>query len=156
MKYFRWPIFLAGALSVLAACGGPSPPAAAPDPVTTALQALLRLGHGAGFIVHVSQGHNGPVDHSRRTAGGAAGNSNRHAAKISRGLITQRDLLRSLEKDPSGGEPVIAADGRALIVAYPGELAHTALLRLLQNDVGETRARRRAKRRNKTVGYLNR
>ena len=44
MKYFRWPIFLAGALSVLAACGGPSPPAAAPDPVTPALQALLRAG----------------------------------------------------------------------------------------------------------------
>ena len=44
MKYFRWTIFLAGALSVLAACGGPSPPAAAPDPVTTALQALLRAG----------------------------------------------------------------------------------------------------------------
>ncbi len=71
------------------------------------------------------------------------------------GLITQRDLLRSLEKDPSGSEPVIAADGRALIVAYPDELAHTALLRLLQNDVGRLPVVARNDE-TKLVGYLNR
>lgn len=43
MKYFQRPVFLAVALGVLAACGGPSPPAT-PDPVTTALHALLHAG----------------------------------------------------------------------------------------------------------------
>jgi H+/Cl- antiporter ClcA len=71
------------------------------------------------------------------------------------GLITQRDLLRSLEKDPSGSEPVLAADGRPLIVAYPDELAHTALLRLLHNDVGRLPVVARDDE-TKLVGYLNR
>ncbi len=71
------------------------------------------------------------------------------------GLITQRDLLRSLERDPSGNEPVLAADGRPLIVAYPDELAHTALLRLLQNDVGRLPVVAREDE-TKLVGYLNR
>jgi len=71
------------------------------------------------------------------------------------GLITQRDLLRSLEGDPSGNEPVLAADGRPLIVAYPDELAHDALLRLLQNDVGRLPVVTRDDE-TKLVGYLNR
>jgi WD40 repeat protein len=44
MKHFLVPLFLAGALSALAACGGPTRPPAAPDPATTALNALLRAG----------------------------------------------------------------------------------------------------------------
>jgi len=71
------------------------------------------------------------------------------------GLITQRDVLRSLEKDPSGGESVMAAGGRPLIVAYPDELAHTALLRLLRNDVGRLPVVARGDE-TKLVGYLNR
>ncbi|HTW22234.1 MAG TPA: chloride channel protein [Candidatus Baltobacteraceae bacterium] len=71
------------------------------------------------------------------------------------GIITQRDLLRSLERDPSGSEPVLNADGRPLIVAYPDELAHDALLRLLQNDVGRLPVVARDDP-TKLVGYLNR
>ncbi|MFZ1204120.1 MAG: chloride channel protein [Candidatus Acidiferrales bacterium] len=71
------------------------------------------------------------------------------------GLITQRDLLRSLEKDPSGNEPVLAADGRPLIVAYPDELAHDALLRLLHNDIGRLPVVAREDE-TRLVGYLNR
>jgi WD40 repeat protein len=44
MKYFQRTVFLVVALGVLAACGGPSPPPATPDPVSTALHALLRAG----------------------------------------------------------------------------------------------------------------
>jgi chloride channel protein, CIC family len=71
------------------------------------------------------------------------------------GVITQRDLLHSLELDPSGNQPVYSSGGRGLIVAYADELAHDALLRMLRNDVGRLPvvARDDATR---LVGYLNR
>ena len=52
------------------------------------------------------------------------------------GVVTQGDLLRALERDPSGKLTVLEAGAAAPIVAYPDELAHDALLRMLQNDIG--------------------
>jgi len=71
------------------------------------------------------------------------------------GLVTHKDLLRALEKDPSGKATVFDADGRPLIVAHPDELGHDALLRMLQHDVGRLPV---VSREDKTrlVGYLNR
>jgi CIC family chloride channel protein len=71
------------------------------------------------------------------------------------GLVTHKDLLRALEKDPSGKTTVFDAGGRPLIVAYPDELGHDALLRMLHNDVGRLPVVSRADK-TRLVGYLNR
>jgi len=71
------------------------------------------------------------------------------------GIVTQRDLLRALEEDPSGKQPVLSKSSGRLIVAYPDELAYDALLRMLRNDIGRLPvvAREDATR---LVGYLSR
>ena len=71
------------------------------------------------------------------------------------GLITQSDLLRSLQGDPAGNGPVLAADGRPLIVAYADDLAHDALLRMLHNDVGRLPVVAREDE-SRLIGYLSR
>src|SRR5579862_8258374 len=71
------------------------------------------------------------------------------------GLVTQRDLLGSLERDASGSEQAGSIGIRSLIVAHPDELAHDALVRLLQNDVGRLPVVARGAG-TKLVGYLNR
>jgi CBS domain-containing protein len=70
------------------------------------------------------------------------------------GIVTHKDLLRALEKDPSGKATVFDADGRPLIVAYPDELGHDALLRILQHDVGRLPVVSREDS-TRLVGYLN-
>ena len=52
------------------------------------------------------------------------------------GIVTQGDLLRALESDPSGKLTVLEAGSDAPIVAYPDELAHDAMLRMLRHDIG--------------------
>src|SRR5580704_7557177 len=52
------------------------------------------------------------------------------------GIVTQTDLLRSLEDDPLGGMTVIQAGTKEPIIAYPDELAHDAMYRMLQNNIG--------------------
>ncbi|HUJ32385.1 MAG TPA: chloride channel protein [Candidatus Acidoferrum sp.] len=71
------------------------------------------------------------------------------------GIVTQRDLLRALEEDPSGMRPVLSAEPRRLIVAYDDELAYDALLRMLQNDVGRLPVVTRENPK-RLVGFLNR
>jgi H+/Cl- antiporter ClcA len=71
------------------------------------------------------------------------------------GLVTQRDLLGSLERDASGSEQVGSIGIRPLIVAHPDELAHDALIRLLENDIGRLPVVARDDDA-KLVGYLNR
>ncbi len=71
------------------------------------------------------------------------------------GLVTQRDLLGSLERDASGSEQVGSIGIRPLIVAHPDELAHDALIRLLENDIGRLPVVARDDD-GKLVGYLNR
>jgi H+/Cl- antiporter ClcA len=71
------------------------------------------------------------------------------------GLITQGDLLRALEKDPSGQQLVGDVCGHTPIVAFPDERAFDALYRMLQNNIGRLPVVSRENPR-KMVGYLNR
>ena len=47
------------------------------------------------------------------------------------GLVTQGDILRALEQDPSGAMPVIEAGTRSPLVAYPDETVFDALTKML-------------------------
>jgi chloride channel protein, CIC family len=71
------------------------------------------------------------------------------------GVVTQGDLLRALEHDPQGTMTVLDAGSHPPIVAYPDELAHDAMVRMLQNDIGRLPI---VKRENpqQMVGYFNR
>jgi CIC family chloride channel protein len=71
------------------------------------------------------------------------------------GVITQGDLLRALEKDPSGKQMAGDASSHAPIVAFPDERAFDALYRMLQNNIGRLPVVSREDPR-KMVGYLNR
>jgi CIC family chloride channel protein len=52
------------------------------------------------------------------------------------GVVTQGDLLRSLESDPSGETTVLEAGSGKPVVAYPDELAMDAMWRMLENNIG--------------------
>jgi chloride channel protein, CIC family len=71
------------------------------------------------------------------------------------GVVTQGDLLRALENDPSGATTAGDAGGSPPIVAYPDERAFDALFRMLQNNIGRLVVVHRDDPR-KMVGYLNR
>jgi CIC family chloride channel protein len=71
------------------------------------------------------------------------------------GVVTQGDLLRALEDDPSGKTKVVHAGGHKPIVAFSDEQAFDALFRMLQNNVGRLPVVTRADP-DHMVGYLNR
>ena len=71
------------------------------------------------------------------------------------GVVTQGDLLRALEKDPSGRQMMADVSGHELIVAFPDERAFDALYRLLQNNIGRLPVVSRENPR-KMIGFLNR
>jgi len=71
------------------------------------------------------------------------------------GIVTQGDLLRALEKDPTGRTTLGGASDRKPIVAYPDELVIEALFRMLQSDIGRLPVVSR-ENPEKMVGYLNR
>jgi chloride channel protein, CIC family len=71
------------------------------------------------------------------------------------GVVTQGDLLRALEKDPKGMTSVLDAGSGKLIVAYPDELVHDAMLLMLRHDIGRLPVVSREDPR-KMVGYFNR
>ncbi|HSY58749.1 MAG TPA: chloride channel protein [Terriglobales bacterium] len=71
------------------------------------------------------------------------------------GIVTQGDLLRALEKDPTGRTTLGGASDRKPIVAYPNELVIEALFRMLQSDIGRLPVVSR-ENPEKMVGYLNR
>jgi CBS domain-containing protein len=52
------------------------------------------------------------------------------------GIVTQGDLLRALELDPSGKMTLRKAGSGPPIVAYADELAFDALFRMRQNNIG--------------------
>ncbi len=72
-----------------------------------------------------------------------------------RGIVTPGDLLRALEVDPEGKTTVLDAGSREAVVAYPDELAQEAMLRMLQNNIGQLPVVSRIDP-NKMVGYFNR
>ncbi len=71
------------------------------------------------------------------------------------GVVTQSDLLRALEQDPQGAASVLSAGSQPPIVAYPDELAHDAMVRMLQHDIGRLPVVNREKPQ-QMVGYFNR
>lgn len=77
-----------------------------------------------------------------------------HAGKLA-GIITRGDILRALDKDPSGGMTVQEAGKTHLVVTYPDELVSEAAAKLLRFDIGRLPVVEREDER-KAVGYLGR
>ena len=71
------------------------------------------------------------------------------------GIVTRGDILRALDKDPSGAMSVQEAGKTHLVVTYPDELVSEAAAKLLRFDVGRLPVVDRADER-KVVGYLGR
>ncbi|HZI46947.1 MAG TPA: chloride channel protein [Pyrinomonadaceae bacterium] len=70
------------------------------------------------------------------------------------GIITRGDLVRALEKSPAGCT-VVEAGTRNLYVAFPDEILHEAVTRMVRHDIGRLPVVRRDNQR-KIVGYLGR
>jgi chloride channel protein, CIC family len=71
------------------------------------------------------------------------------------GIITRGDILRALDKDPSGAMIVQEAGKTHLVVTYADELVSEAAAKLLRFDIGRLPVVDRADER-QVVGYLNR
>lgn len=71
------------------------------------------------------------------------------------GIVTRGDLLRALEADPSGKMPVLEAGTRALTVTYPDEVLHTAVSKMLRNNIGRLPVVDRNDEK-RIVGYIGR
>jgi CBS domain-containing protein len=71
------------------------------------------------------------------------------------GIITRGDLLRALDKDPSGAMDVLEAGASKLIVTHPDELVSEAASKMLRYDMGRLPVVDRADHR-KALGYLSR
>jgi chloride channel protein, CIC family len=71
------------------------------------------------------------------------------------GIITRGDILRALDKDPSGAMTVLEAGKTHLVVTYPDELVSEAAAKLLRFDIGRLPVVDRGDER-KVVGYVNR
>ena len=76
------------------------------------------------------------------------------AGKVA-GIITRGDILRALDKQPSGDATVQEAGSTHLVVTYPDELISEAAAKLLRFDIGRLPVVDRSDER-KVVGYLNR
>lgn len=71
------------------------------------------------------------------------------------GIVTRGDILRALEKDPSGAIGVQEAGSTKLVVTYPDEVVSDAAAKLLRSEVGRLPVVDRGDER-KVVGYLGR
>jgi CBS domain-containing protein len=71
------------------------------------------------------------------------------------GLVTQGDLLRALQADPSGEMTVLDAGSRSLVVAHADERVFDAVTKMLYNNIGRLPVVDRADP-HKMVGYINR
>jgi CBS domain-containing protein len=98
---------------------------------------------------------------AERFANGDLKTSRHHALPIVdseghlKGLVTQGDLLRALQADPSGDLSVLDAGTRSLVVAYPDERVFDAVMKMLENNIGRLPVVDR-KDPQKLVGYINR
>ncbi len=70
------------------------------------------------------------------------------------GIITRGDVVRSLEQSPDG-TTVLEAGTRNLVVTYPDEILHTAITRMVRNDIGRLPVVERENPR-RVLGYLGR
>jgi CIC family chloride channel protein len=71
------------------------------------------------------------------------------------GVVTQGDLLRGLEGDARGKLTVLEAGSNKPVVAYEDELAHDAMFRMLQHNIGRLPVVSREDPQ-RMVGYFNR
>ena len=71
------------------------------------------------------------------------------------GIITRGDVVRALQKDPRGEMTVLEAGKDQLIVAYPDELLHDALAKMLRHNIGRLPVVER-EHAGHVVGYLGR
>jgi chloride channel protein, CIC family len=72
------------------------------------------------------------------------------------GIITRGDILRALEDSQQNDtQTTLEAGSDTLVVAYPDELLHDAVVKMLQNDIGRLPVVSRQDRQ-QLVGYLGR
>jgi len=71
------------------------------------------------------------------------------------GVITRGDVLRSLDKVPSGTMTVSEAGSHKLVVTYPDEVLHEALSKMLRHNVGRLPVVERNNVHH-VIGYLGR
>lgn len=71
------------------------------------------------------------------------------------GVVTQSDVLRSMEGDPQGERSVLEAGSDAPIVAYTNDFVIDALHRMLEHDIGRLPVVTRDDPQ-KMIGYLDR
>jgi CBS domain-containing protein len=71
------------------------------------------------------------------------------------GIVTQGDLLRALQADPSGDMSVLDAGTRSLVVAYSDERVFDAMTKMLENNIGRLPVVDR-KDAQELKGYINR
>ena len=71
------------------------------------------------------------------------------------GVITRGDVLRALDKNPSGAMSVVDAGARDVIVTYPNESLHEASAKMLRNDIGRLPVVESGNS-GRVVGYLGR
>ena len=71
------------------------------------------------------------------------------------GIVTQGDLLRAMENDPTGETTVIEAGSSEPIVAFPDETVHDAMSRMLKHNIGRLPVVSREDPR-QLVGYFSR
>jgi CIC family chloride channel protein len=82
-------------------------------------------------------------------------NESDHRESKLMGVITRGDVLRSLDRDPSGAMSVLDAGTRKLIVTYPDEMLHEASAKMLRNNIGRLPVVDR-EHPDRVVGYLGR
>jgi CBS domain-containing protein len=71
------------------------------------------------------------------------------------GIITRGDVLRALENNPGGVTTVLEAGNDTLVVTYPDESLHDAVMKMLRNDIGRLLVVSRENHR-ELIGYLGR
>ena len=70
-------------------------------------------------------------------------------------VITRGDVMRALEKDPSGAITVLEAGSQNVVVTYPDEALHEASEKMLHNNIGRLPVVERDNPKT-VVGYLGR
>src|SRR4051812_20984126 len=71
------------------------------------------------------------------------------------GVITRGDIMRALDKDPSGGIAVLDAGSQNVVVTYPDEGLQEASEKMLRHNIGRLPVVERNDEKN-VVGYLGR
>jgi len=71
------------------------------------------------------------------------------------GMITQKDVLRAMEKGAAPDTTVLDAGSKNVVVAFPDETLHEAVMRMLQHGIGRLPVVERSDPK-KVVGYLGR